>query len=88
MLHLLAADDPEGKARNAAFVQGLAQFGWTDGGNIRIETRSAGDADRIRKYVAELVALAPDVIVANGSAIVGPLLQGDPHCANRVCQCP
>jgi putative ABC transport system substrate-binding protein len=75
VLHLLAADDPEGKARNAAFVQGLAQFGWTDGSNIRIETRAAGDAERIRKYTTELVALAPDVIVANGSAIVGPLLQ-------------
>jgi putative ABC transport system substrate-binding protein len=75
VLHLLAADDQEGKARNAAFVQGLAQFGWTDGSNVRIETRAAHDAERIRKYTAELVALAPDVIVANGSAIVGPLLQ-------------
>ena len=44
LLNLPAADDPEGKARNAAFVQGLAQFGWTDGSNVRIETRwAAGD---------------------------------------------
>jgi putative ABC transport system substrate-binding protein len=76
MLHLTAADDPEGKGRNAAFVQGLAQFGWTDGSNVRIETRwAAGEAERIRKYTAELVALAPDVIVATGSVSVGPLLQ-------------
>jgi putative ABC transport system substrate-binding protein len=74
VLHSTFADDPEGKARNAAFVQGLAQFGWTDGGNVRIETHwVAGDAD-IRKYTAELVALAPDVIVATGSPTVGPLL--------------
>jgi putative ABC transport system substrate-binding protein len=76
LLHTPAADDPEGQARNAAFLQGLAQFGWTDGGNVRIETRwAAGDAERIRKYAAELVALAPDVIVTTGSATVGPLLQ-------------
>src|SRR5215813_13702420 len=76
VLHTPAADDPEGQARNAAFLQGLAQFGWTDGGNIRIETRwAAGDADRIRRFVAELVTLAPDVIVTTGSATVGPLLQ-------------
>ena len=76
VLHTPAADDPEGKARSAAFVQGLAQFGWTDGGNVRIETRwAAGDADRIRRFVAELVTLAPDVIVTTGSATVGPLQQ-------------
>src|SRR5215470_1646378 len=76
VLHTTASDDPEGKARNAAFVQGLAQFGWTDGGNVRIETRwAAGDAERIRRIVAELVTLAPDVIVATRSPAVGPLLQ-------------
>jgi putative tryptophan/tyrosine transport system substrate-binding protein len=76
MLHTPAADDPEGQARNTALLHGLTQFGWTDGRNVRIETRwAAGDVDRIRKYVAELVALAPDVIVATGSATVGPLLQ-------------
>src|SRR5262245_12005441 len=63
VLHTPAADDPEGQVRNAAFLQGLEQFGWTDGGNVRIETRwAAGDADRIRRFVAELVMLAPDVI--------------------------
>jgi putative ABC transport system substrate-binding protein len=71
VLHTPAADDPEGQVRNAAFLQGLAQFGWTDGGNVRIETRwAAGDAERIRKYAAELVTLAPDVIVTTGSATV------------------
>ena len=71
-----AADDPEGQARFAAFLQGLQQLGWTDGRNVRIDYRwAAGDADDIRKYAAELAALAPDVILAAGSAAVAPLLQ-------------
>jgi ABC-type uncharacterized transport system substrate-binding protein len=71
-----AADDPEGQARNTAFVQALQQFGWTEGRNIRIDYRwSAGNADRTRGYAAELVALAPEVILAPGSASAGPLLQ-------------
>jgi putative tryptophan/tyrosine transport system substrate-binding protein len=71
-----AADDPEFQARITAFLQGLAQLGWLDGRNVRIDTRwGVADADRIRKYVAELVALAPDVILANSSAAVAPLLQ-------------
>ena len=69
-------DDPEAKARVAAFVQGLQQLGWTDGRNVRIDIRwGAGDAERIRRYAAELVALAPDVILAAGGATVGPLFQ-------------
>jgi putative tryptophan/tyrosine transport system substrate-binding protein len=72
----LAADDPESQRRMTAFVQGLQQLGWTDGRNARIETRwGAGDADRIRRYAAELVALAPDVILAATSVVTGPLLQ-------------
>jgi len=71
-----AADDPEFQARMTAFVQGLAQLGWLDGRNVRIDTRwGVADADRIRKYAAELVALAPDVILAAGGAVVPPLLQ-------------
>ncbi len=71
-----AADDPEFQARMTAFVQGLAQLGWLDGRNVRIDSRwGVADADRIRKYAAELVALAPDVILANSSAAVAPLLQ-------------
>jgi putative ABC transport system substrate-binding protein len=72
----LAADDPEANSRIAAFQQGLQQLGWTDGRNVRIDYRwSAGNADDTRKYAAELVALAPDVILATGSSSVGPLLQ-------------
>ena len=72
----LAADDPEAKARLAAFAQGLRELGWTDGRNVRVDTRlSAGNADEISKYAAELVALAPDVILAAGGAVVGTLLQ-------------
>jgi putative ABC transport system substrate-binding protein len=71
-----AADDPEGQARIAAFQQGLQQFGWTIGRNVRIDSRwPAGDSERIRRYAAELVALSPDVILATGSAAAGPLLQ-------------
>ena len=72
----VAADDPDGQARLAAFVQGLQQLGWTDGRNVRIDTRwAAADPDRFRRYAAELVALAPDVIFASGGSGVGPLLQ-------------
>ena len=72
----LAADDAEGQARNAAFAQALAQLGWAVGQNLQIEHRwAAGDADRIRRYAAELVALTPDVILATGAAGVAPLLQ-------------
>ena len=72
----LAADDPEGQARQRAFLQGLQELGWTDGRNMRIDYRWAGgDADRFRRYAAELVALAPDVILASASQSVAALLQ-------------
>ncbi|HEX4827819.1 MAG TPA: ABC transporter substrate-binding protein, partial [Xanthobacteraceae bacterium] len=68
--------DVEGQARIGAFLQGLRQSGWAVPGNVRIDTRlGAGDAERIRKYAAELVALAPDVILASGGAVAGSLLQ-------------
>ncbi len=71
-----AEDDAESKARIAAFLRRLQQLGWTDGRNVQIDIRwPAGDADRIRRYAAELVALAPDAILATGSATLGPLLQ-------------
>ena len=64
----LPAGDPEWQARSNAFVQGLQERGWSDGRNLRIEYRwGLGDPDRLRKYVAELVALAPDVILAAGA---------------------
>jgi len=63
----VAADDPEAPARVGAFSQGLAEFGWTIGRNVRIDYRwYAGDADTARKYAVELVALAPDVVLASG----------------------
>jgi len=72
----LAADDPEAQDRIAAFEQGLQQLGWTDGGNLQIDyRRGAGESDPTRKYAAELVALAPDVILASGGSVVGALLQ-------------
>jgi putative ABC transport system substrate-binding protein len=71
-----AADDPEGQARLLAFAQALAQSGWTDGRNARIDIRwGAGDPERIRKQAAELVALAPDVMLASGGTTLGPLRQ-------------
>jgi putative tryptophan/tyrosine transport system substrate-binding protein len=70
----LAADDPEAQTRLAALAQGLERLGWTIGRNIRIETRwTAGDPERIRGAVVELLALEPDVILATGSTTVGPL---------------
>jgi putative tryptophan/tyrosine transport system substrate-binding protein len=71
-----AADDAEGHARLTAFAQGLQQLGWTVGQNIRIDYRWGDDkADTMRKYAAELVALAPEVILANSSPAVSSLLQ-------------
>jgi putative tryptophan/tyrosine transport system substrate-binding protein len=76
VLSSLAADDPETQARHAAFLQGLQQWGWTSGRNVQIDYRwGAGDADRFRKYAAELVALAPDVILATGTPVTAALLQ-------------
>jgi putative ABC transport system substrate-binding protein len=73
-----AADDTEYQARNAAFLQGLRELGWTDGRNVRIDYRwGAGDASNIPKQAVELAALAPDVILAAGGAVTGPLLQAN-----------
>jgi putative ABC transport system substrate-binding protein len=70
------ADDPQSFPHIAAFLQGLQQLGWTDGRNVRIDARwAAGDHQRVAKYAAELVALAPDVILATGGSTVGPLQQ-------------
>ena len=81
----LVADDKEGQARLAAFLQGLQELGWTDGRNVRIDVRwGAGDADRNRRHAAELVALAPDVILASGGSLVGGLLQATTNRADRV----
>ena len=72
----LGSDDAKGQARNAAFLQGLQELGWTVGRNVRIEYRwGAGDAELFRRHASELVALAPDVILAVGGAVVPSLLQ-------------
>src|SRR5262245_28303323 len=71
-----AAEDPAAQPRLTAFLQGLAQLGWTEGRNARIDVRWVfGDAERKRRHTAELIATAPDVIVAVGSPTVGPVLQ-------------
>ena len=68
------ADDAEGQARIAAFLQGLQQLGWTDGGNVRIDFRwAAGEAGCFQKYAEELLALAPDVILASAAPSVQAL---------------
>ncbi len=75
-LLMAAADDSEGQARVTALKQGLQELGWTDGRNIQIETRfGAADAGRIRAHAAELVALAPEVIVAHTTPVIRALRQ-------------
>jgi putative tryptophan/tyrosine transport system substrate-binding protein len=76
VLMAINADDPEAQARIAAFVRGLQQLGWTVGKNVSIDYRFAGiDPGTLRKYAAELVALPPDVILAQSSPSIAPLLQ-------------
>ena len=75
VLMYLPADDAEGQARLAALTQALERLGWSDGRNLRIDTRWA-NADDIRRHAAELAALAPDVLLAGtGTATVAPLLE-------------
>ena len=72
----LASDDAEAQARIAAFQQALQQLGWTDGRNVRIDYRwAAGDAGRFHRYAEELLALAPDVILASATPSVQALQQ-------------
>ena len=75
VLMAAAADDPEYQARIGAFQQGLALLGWTDGRNARIDIRWATtNADEIRRHATDLVALAPDVILAaTGTTTVAPV---------------
>src|SRR5437868_8607543 len=68
------ADDPEGQARVAAFLDGLQRLGWTDGRNVQIDIRWPKGGTEARKYAAELVALGPDVILATG-VYAGSMLQ-------------
>jgi putative tryptophan/tyrosine transport system substrate-binding protein len=76
ILMSLAADDRQGQARLAMFIRHLRELGWTEGQNVRIETRwAAGNLVNTRKFAAEIVALAPDVIFASGGTVVGALLE-------------
>jgi len=73
---LLPVDDADFQAGYAAFVEALQRLGWTDGRNVQIETRWAGSrASDLRRHAADLVALAPEVLVAGGTSCLGPLLQ-------------
>jgi putative tryptophan/tyrosine transport system substrate-binding protein len=72
----LGAADAESQARVGAFLQGLQEFGWALGRNVRVDIRWAGgNADEIRKYASELATLGPDVILSTGSSTLGPLLR-------------
>jgi len=74
VLYSLAEDDPESTVRRVAFEQALKDLGWTNGSNLRIGYRWAqNDPELIRKFVAELIAGAPDVILTSGSIVVGPM---------------
>ena len=76
LLNILGPGDPEAQARRAVFEQTLEQLGWTVGRNLKIDIRQVGsDLDSLRRYAAELVALAPDVILSIGSTAVAPLQQ-------------
>jgi len=76
VLMAAAADDPEYQARIAAFLERLQQLGWADSRNVRVDIRWATDSSDLRRYAAELVELAPDVIVAaTGTTTIAPLLQ-------------
>ena len=81
-----AADDPDGQARLAAFQHGLQQLGWTDGSNVRIDTRWGEDeVDRQRRDAAELVALAPDIVLASGTGSMAGVVSMHPPGSSR---CP
>ena len=76
IVNVLSLDDPEAQVRLTIFKNALEQLGWEVGRNLKIETRQiGGDIDRIRRYAAEIVALAPDVILTVGSIAVGALQQ-------------
>src|SRR3974377_354552 len=76
VLEILGPDDPEAKTRCEVFAETLQQLGWAVGRDLKIEIRQVGgDLDRLRRYAAELIALAPDVIVSVGSVAVAPLQQ-------------
>jgi len=80
LIPLLAADDPVGQARIAALREGLEKLGWTEGRNIRIDTRSAktDDVESMQRFAKELVALQPDLILTQSTTITATMLQDAP----------
>jgi len=75
-LYILGSDDPETHARQRVFEQALQELGWTVGGDLKIDYRTAGgDSGHLNRYAAELVALTPDVLVTVGSVTIGPMQQ-------------
>ena len=78
VLMTLAADDPETPTRIGVFLQGMQEFGWTIGRNVRIDYRWSPDVNTITKYATELVALAPDVLLANANPSVVALQRATP----------
>ena len=80
----LDEDDPAAKLRVSAFTQALAELGWTDGRNVRMDVRWAGgDINRIRALAHELVALQPDIVVAGGTLTIAALQRETPLCTTR-----
>jgi ABC-type uncharacterized transport system substrate-binding protein len=76
VLYSLAEDDPESVMRRAAFERAIKELGWINGGNLRIDYRwTRNDPELIRKFAAELAALAPDVILTSGSVVVEPMIR-------------
>ena len=81
----LVASDPEAQSRVAAFEHGLRELGWVKGRNLRIEYRWAGGGDDVlRNHASELIAMAPDVILANSTPVTAAAAEAEPDRANRV----
>jgi len=76
----VAEGDLQARIEVAAFLRELQKLGWSEGRNFRVDMRwGGGAADRIRKYAAELIALAPEVVLASGGTVVGALQQVSQH---------
>lgn len=71
----IEGDDPQIQRRMVALHRGLHQLGWVEGRNLRVDFRSGSGAERLRKNIAELIALGPDILLSGGAASLGPLLQ-------------
>jgi hypothetical protein len=85
----ISADAPGTKVRHTEFLEGLRQLGWMPGRNVRIEVRyGGGDEAQTRKYAAELIALAPDVILVGGTTASEVVLKNHPLHSHCICRRP